>query len=334
MNYKDAGVDIDAGEMLIKRIKNVAKSTARPEVINSLGGFILVSGTDGVGTKLRLALNLNKHTDIGIDLVAMCVNDLIVCGAEPLFFLDYYATGKLDVNVACEVITSIAHGCKLANCSLIGGETAEMPGMYEGEDYDLAGFCVGVVEKSNIIDGSTINAGDTLIALPSSGPHSNGYSLIRKIINDAQVDIQTEQIEGISLAELLMKPTRIYVQSLLSLIKKTNIVKGMVHVTGGGLIDNLPRVISKNLQSVIHTDSWKLPEIFNWLQKQGNVDTHEMYRVLNCGIGMVICVAQENTQEALKMLRENQESPWVIGHVDIIQENSDPVIFKDMSSKP
>ncbi len=253
ISYKDAGVDIDAGEALVERIKGVAKRTARPEVLGGLGGFgalceipegyrqpVLVSGTDGVGTKLRLAIDLNKHEKIGIDLVAMCVNDLIVSGAEPLFFLDYYATGKLNVDIAAQVVTGIGEGCEQAGCALVGGETAEMPGMYSGEDYDLAGFCVGVVEKSEIIDGTTVTAGDVLIALPSSGPHSNGYSLIRKIIEVAKVDIQTTKLNGQALSDLLMAPTRIYVKPLLKLIKETGAVKAMSHITGGGLLENIP----------------------------------------------------------------------------------------------
>ncbi|MDY3198560.1 MAG: phosphoribosylformylglycinamidine cyclo-ligase, partial [Pseudomonadaceae bacterium] len=256
ISYKDAGVDIDAGNALVDRIKHVAKRTARPEVMGGLGGFgalceipagyrqpVLVSGTDGVGTKLRLAMDLGKHDQIGIDLVAMCVNDLVVCGAEPLFFLDYYATGKLNVDVAAQVVTGIGAGCELAGCALVGGETAEMPGMYEGDDYDLAGFCVGVVEKSEIIDGSKVQAGDVLLALPSSGPHSNGYSLIRKIIEVAGADIQNVQLDGKPLTELLMAPTRIYVKALLQLIRETGAVKAMAHITGGGLLENIPRVL-------------------------------------------------------------------------------------------
>ncbi|MDO9321124.1 MAG: phosphoribosylformylglycinamidine cyclo-ligase, partial [Pseudomonas sp.] len=264
ISYKDAGVDIDAGEALVERIKSVAKRTKRPEVMGGLGGFgalceipagykqpVLVSGTDGVGTKLRLALNLNQHDSIGIDLVAMCVNDLIVCGAEPLFFLDYYATGKLNVEVATQVVTGIGAGCELAGCALVGGETAEMPGMYEGEDYDLAGFCVGVVEKAEIIDGTKVAAGDTLLALPSAGPHSNGYSLIRKIIEVAGAKIDSIELDGKPLTELLMAPTRIYVNPLLQLIKETGEVKAMAHITGGGLIENIPRVLPESTQSFI-----------------------------------------------------------------------------------
>jgi phosphoribosylformylglycinamidine cyclo-ligase len=329
ISYKDAGVDIDAGEALVERIKGVAKRTARPEVMGGLGGFgalceipagyrqpVLVSGTDGVGTKLRLALNLNKHDSIGQDLVAMCVNDLVVCGAEPLFFLDYYATGKLNVDVAAEVVTGIGVGCELAGCSLVGGETAEMPGMYEGEDYDLAGFCVGVVEKSEIIDGSRVAPGDALIALPSSGPHSNGYSLIRKIIEVSGVDISQVELNGTALKDLLMAPTRIYVKPLLDLIKTTGAVKAMAHITGGGLLDNIPRVLPEDARAVIDVSSWSRPDIFDWLQQQGNVDEHEMHRVLNCGVGMVICVAQQDVEQALQVLRTHGEQPWVIGTIE------------------
>lgn len=328
LSYKDAGVDIDAGEALVERIKGVAKRTARPEVMGGLGGFgalceipagykqpVLVSGTDGVGTKLRLALNLNKHDSIGQDLVAMCVNDLVVCGAEPLFFLDYYATGKLNVDVAATVVTGIGAGCELAGCSLVGGETAEMPGMYEGEDYDLAGFCVGVVEKAEIIDGSKVASGDALIALPSSGPHSNGYSLIRKILEVSNTDIDSTQLDGKPLADLLMAPTRIYVKPLLKLIKDTGAVKAMAHITGGGLLDNIPRVLPKNAQAIIDVASWQRPAVFDFLQEKGNVDEHEMHRVLNCGVGMVICVAQDQVDNALNVLRAAGEQPWVIGQI-------------------
>lgn len=343
LSYKDAGVDIDAGEALVERIKGVAKRTARPEVMGGLGGFgalceipagykqpVLVSGTDGVGTKLRLALNLNKHDSIGQDLVAMCVNDLVVCGAEPLFFLDYYATGKLNVDVAATVVTGIGAGCELAGCSLVGGETAEMPGMYEGEDYDLAGFCVGVVEKSEIIDGSKVVAGDALIALPSSGPHSNGYSLIRKIIEVSGADIQNTQLGGKPLADLLMAPTRIYVKPLLQLIKQTGAVKAMAHITGGGLLDNIPRVLPDNAQAVIDVASWQRPAVFDWLQEKGNVDETEMHRVLNCGVGMVICVAQEQVEASLKALRDAGEQPWVIGRIDACAADAERVILNNL----
>jgi phosphoribosylformylglycinamidine cyclo-ligase len=343
LSYKDAGVDIDAGEALVERIKGVARRTARPEVMGGLGGFgalceipagyrqpVLVSGTDGVGTKLRLALNLGQHDSIGQDLVAMCVNDLVVCGAEPLFFLDYYATGKLDVDIAATVVTGIGDGCELAGCALVGGETAEMPGMYEGEDYDLAGFCVGVVEKSEIIDGSKVVAGDALIALPSSGPHSNGYSLIRKIIEVSGADIRSERIGGESLAEALMKPTRIYVKPLLTLIAKTGAVKAMAHITGGGLIENIPRVLPAGTQAVLDVASWTRPAVFDWLQAHGNVDEVEMHRVLNCGVGMVVCVAQENVDAALQNLREAGEQPWVIGRIAEAAEGEPHVVLNNL----
>lgn len=332
ISYKDAGVDIDAGNALVDRIKHVAKRTARPEVLGGLGGFgalceipagykqpVLVSGTDGVGTKLRLAMDLNQHDRIGIDLVAMCVNDLIVCGAEPLLFLDYYATGKLNVDIAADVVSGIGAGCELAGCALVGGETAEMPGMYEGEDYDLAGFCVGVVEKADIIDGSQVTAGDALIALPSSGPHSNGYSLIRKIIEVAGVDITQIELEGKPLTDLLMAPTRIYVKALLQLIRETGAVKAMAHITGGGLLENIPRVLPAGSGAHIDLSSWQRPAVFNWLQEQGNVDENEMHRVLNCGVGMVICVAADQVNTALQVLRQAGEEPWVIGQITATQ---------------
>lgn len=341
ISYKDAGVDIAAGNALVDRIKHVAKRTARPEVMGGLGGFgalceipegyrqpVLVSGTDGVGTKLRVAMDLGVHDSIGIDLVAMCVNDLIVCGAEPLFFLDYYATGKLNIDIAAQVVTGIGAGCELAGCALVGGETAEMPGMYEGEDYDLAGFCVGVVEKAEIIDGSKVAAGDTLIALPSSGPHSNGYSLIRKIIEVAGVDINSTSLDGKPLSELLMAPTRIYVKALLQLIKQTGSVKAMAHITGGGLLENIPRVLPADSQACIDLDSWQRPAVFNWLQEQGNVDETEMHRVLNCGVGMVICVAADAADEALKVLRDAGEQPWVIGRIEAGKEGAEAVVLQ------
>lgn len=344
ISYKDAGVDIDAGEALVERIKGVSKRTARPEVLGGLGGFgalceipegyrqpVLVSGTDGVGTKLRLAMDLAKHDSIGIDLVAMCVNDLVVSGAEPLFFLDYYATGKLNVDVAARVVTGIGEGCEQAGCALVGGETAEMPGMYHGEDYDLAGFCVGVVEKSKIIDGSQVQADDVIIALPSSGPHSNGYSLIRKIIEVSGADVQTEQINGQPLADLLMAPTRIYVKPLLSLIKETGAVHAMAHITGGGLLENIPRVLPDNTQAVLDIASWQRPAVFDWLQAKGNVDEVEMHRVLNCGIGMIICVAKGQAQQAIAHLQAQGEQPWIIGKI-VASDSEQRVVLNNLKS--
>ncbi|WP_041522942.1 phosphoribosylformylglycinamidine cyclo-ligase [Gilvimarinus agarilyticus] len=326
LSYKDAGVDIDAGNALVERIKGVAKRTRRPEVMAGLGGFgalcelpegyrqpVLVSGTDGVGTKLRLAMDLGKHDTIGIDLVGMCVNDLIVAGAEPLFFLDYYATGKLNVDVASDVVTGIGAGCELAGCALVGGETAEMPGMYEGEDYDLAGFCVGVVEKSEIIDGSNVSAGDALIGITSSGPHSNGYSLIRKIIEVSGADLQQDCGDQ-SLADALMAPTRIYVKPLLELIK-TLPVYALSHITGGGLLENIPRVLPDNAKAVIDTTAWELPAVFKWLQAAGNVDSREMYRTFNCGIGMIIAVPAERADEAIAQLQAAGEQALLVGHI-------------------
>jgi phosphoribosylformylglycinamidine cyclo-ligase len=326
LSYKDAGVDIEAGDALVERIKSVAKRTRRPEVMAGLGGFaalceipegyrqpVLVSGTDGVGTKLRLAMNLQKHDTIGIDLVAMCVNDLVVTGAEPLFFLDYYATGKLNVDVAAAVVSGIGDGCELSGCSLVGGETAEMPGMYEGEDYDLAGFCVGVVEKSEIIDGSKVQAGDALIALTSSGPHSNGYSLIRKIIDVTKADLN-QDCGGKPLANALMEPTRIYVKSVLKLIKESQI-NAMAHITGGGLTENIPRVLPDDCKAVIDTKSWTFPPVFQWLQRGGNVDIREMYRTFNCGVGMVIAVPASAKDNALNILRAAGENAFVIGSI-------------------
>lgn len=326
LSYKDAGVDIDAGNALVDRIKGVAKRTARPEVMGGLGGFgalceipagykqpVLVSGTDGVGTKLRLAMDLGKHDTIGIDLVAMCVNDLVVAGAEPLFFLDYYATGKLNVDTAADVVTGIGKGCELAGAALVGGETAEMPGMYDGDDYDLAGFCTGVVEKSEIIDGSKVAAGDTLIGLKSSGPHSNGYSLIRKILEVADADLE-QSIDGTTLGNALMEPTRIYVKSILKLMKQVQ-VNALSHITGGGLLENIPRVLPADTKAVINTNSWVIPGVFQWLQSAGNVDSKEMYRTFNCGVGMVICVPSAQAQDALNCLAEAGEEAWVIGEI-------------------
>ena len=333
LSYKDAGVDIEAGNALVDRIKSVAKATRRPEVVSGLGGFgamfelpkgyqepVLVSGTDGVGTKLRLAIDAGIHDKVGIDLVAMCVNDLIVQGAEPLFFLDYYATGKLDVDTATSVVTGIGEGCSQANCALIGGETAEMPGMYEGEDYDLAGFCVGIVEKSKVIDGTSVATGDQLIGLKSSGPHSNGYSLIRKIIEVSGADL-SQQFGDKTLAETLLEPTRIYVKPLLELIKQVE-VKALSHITGGGLLENIPRVLPQDACAEIDQNSWQIPEVFNWLQTNGNVEQMEMYRTFNCGVGMVIVVSRENLEKAINILNELGEDAWHLGEIVESKDNS------------
>lgn len=343
LSYKDAGVDIDAGNALIEKIKGAAKRTRRPEVMAGLGGFgalfelptgykqpVLVSGTDGVGTKLRLALDHGKHDSVGIDLVAMCVNDLIVCGAEPLFFLDYYATGKLDIETAAAVVHGIADGCELSGCSLIGGETAEMPGMYEGEDYDLAGFCVGIAEKSELIDGSNVAVGDKLIGLASSGPHSNGYSLIRKVLEVTNTDPAIEQLDGTPLIDLLMKPTKIYVKPLLELIKKSQ-VNALAHITGGGLLENIPRVLPENAKAVIDTQAWKRPVVFDWLQKGGNIDEHEMHRTLNCGVGMVICVPADRAEEALEMLAASGETAFELGSISELTAGEEQVQLTGLS---
>lgn len=340
LSYKDAGVDIDAGEALVSRIKSVAKATSRPEVMGGLGGFgalcripagykspLLVSGTDGVGTKLKLALQLNRHETIGQDLVAMCVNDLLVCGAEPLFFLDYYATGKLDVDTAATVISGIGDGCQLANCALIGGETAEMPGMYQDEDYDLAGFCVGVVEESEVITGDNVQQGDVLIALASSGAHSNGYSLIRKVIEVTGTDVASEKLGERSLADALMAPTRIYVKSVNALQKSLGNanIHAMAHITGGGLTENLPRVLPENLAAQIDTSSWTLPEVFQWLQKGGNIETLEMYRTFNCGVGFILVIPVDKAEQAMSELSASGETVWKIG--EIIERTDKAVVY-------
>lgn len=338
LSYKDAGVDIDAGNALVERIKGVAQRTRRPEVMAGLGGFgalfelpqgydqpVLVSGTDGVGTKLRLAMDLSMHDTIGIDLVAMCVNDLVVAGAEPLFFLDYYATGKLNVDVAAAVVDGIGVGCEQAGASLIGGETAEMPGMYEGEDYDLAGFCVGIVEKADLIDGSEVKAGDKLIALASSGPHSNGYSLIRRVIEVAEADLSAE-LEGQSIAEALMAPTRIYVKSVLKLINASK-VHALSHITGGGFQENIPRVLPDDCKAVIDTNSWLWPEVFAWLQEKGNIATPEMFRTFNCGVGMIIAVPEEKASSAIALLNAEGEQAWLIGEIQPLTEGDERTEF-------
>ncbi len=327
LTYRDAGVDIDAGDELVERIKPVVKRTMRREVLAGIGGFgalvevpldrykrpVLVSGTDGVGTKLRLAIDTGRHDKIGIDLVAMCVNDIVVSGAEPLFFLDYYATGKLRVDVAEAVIRGIAEGCELAGAALVGGETAEMPGMYHGDDYDLAGFAVGVVEKDRIIDGSRTAAGDVVIGLASSGPHSNGYSLIRKLVSVAQADEKT-QLDGRTLFDRLLTPTRIYVKSLLQLTQKVD-VKGFAHITGGGLTDNIPRVLPDGMEVVLQRRSWARDPVFEWLAATGRIAAAEMYRTFNCGIGMIVVVAPDQVDATLALLKASGETAGVIGSI-------------------
>lgn len=325
-SYRDAGVDIDAGDRLVHNIKPFVQRTLRPEVLTGIGGFgglfeiskkyrnpVLVSGTDGVGTKLKLAFQLQKHDSIGIDLVAMSVNDILVLGAEPLFFLDYYACGQLDVNTATAVVSGIAAGCEQAGCALIGGETAEMPDMYPAGEYELAGFAVGIVEKDRIVDGSTIQAGDVIIGLASSGAHSNGYSLIRRIIAENNIDL-TENFHGNSLGEVIMAPTRIYVRSLLSLLKQLTI-KGLAHITGGGLVGNLPRILPDHTAAVLQKPAWDRPPLFAWLQKQGNISEAEMFRVFNCGIGMAVIVSVDQADAAMQCLREAGETVWVIGEI-------------------
>ena len=327
VTYRDAGVDIDAGDELVERIKPRVKRSMRPEVLGGIGGFgalvevpldryrkpVLVSGTDGVGTKLRLAIDTQRHDGVGIDLVAMCVNDVIVQGAEPLFFLDYYASGKLDVGVGERVISGIVEGCVQAGCALVGGETAEMPGMYHGADYDLAGFCVGVVEKEAIIDGSKTRAGDVVLGLPSSGPHSNGFSLIRKILQLANADLEAD-LQGVSLIERLMAPTRIYVKPLLKLMREVSL-HGLSHITGGGLVDNIPRVLPEGLEVVLERQAWPREPIFEWLQQQGKIADAEMYRVFNCGIGMTLQVSAGDAQRAIGILRAAGQEALVIGEV-------------------
>jgi len=331
LTYRDAGVDIDAGDALVERIKPAAKRTMRPEVLAGIGGFgalfqiskkyrepVLVSGTDGVGTKLKLAFHWNRHDTVGQDLVAMSVNDILVQGAEPLFFLDYFACGRLDVETAATVVEGIARGCELAGCSLIGGETAEMPSMYPDGEYDLAGFAVGAVEKAEIIDGKWIRPGDVVLGLASSGAHSNGYSLIRKIIERAQPDPKMD-IGGVPLADAVMAPTRIYVKPLLALIQALP-VKGMAHITGGGLTENIPRVLGKHLTAIIERKNWPLPPLFQWLQKEGQVADAEMHRVFNCGIGMVVIVAEADAGAAMQLLAAAGERVYHIGRIEARQE--------------
>ncbi len=326
ITYRDAGVDIEAGDALVEQIKPFAKRTMRPEVLAGIGGFgslfempkkfknpVLVSGTDGVGTKLKLAFELNKHDTVGIDLVAMSVNDILVQGAEPLFFLDYFACGKLEVGTAAQVIKGIAEGCEQSGCALVGGETAEMPGMYPAGEYDLAGFAVGCVDKANIINGTTIAVGDVLLGLASSGAHSNGYSLIRKLITNSGIDFESD-FHGRKFKDVVMAPTKIYVKSLLKLIE-TLPVKGMAHITGGGITENVPRVLPAGLTAEISKTSWALPPLFQWLQTQGNIADIEMYKTFNCGIGMVVIVAKEHAVVAQKLLQDAGETVYEIGHI-------------------
>jgi phosphoribosylformylglycinamidine cyclo-ligase len=326
ITYRDAGVDIDAGDALVERIKPIVKRTMRPEVLAGVGGFgalvglpqryrepVLVSGTDGVGTKLRLAIDTNRHERIGIDLVAMCVNDVAVQGAEPLFFLDYYATGKLSVDVAEKVVSGIAEGCLQAGCALVGGETAEMPGMYHGNDYDLAGFCVGVVERSEVLDGSRVKPGDAIIGMASSGVHSNGYSLVRKLIGVAGADAGT-QLAGRPLFDRLLEPTRIYVKSMLQLAAALP-VSAFAHITGGGLTDNIPRVLPDGMEAHLQRSSWHRDPLFDWLSATGNITPAEMYRTFNCGIGMIAVVPAAHAERALAQLRATGEQATLIGEI-------------------
>ncbi len=338
LSYRDAGVNIDAGNKFVEKIKSSVASTNRPGVMGSLGGFgglfelptdrykqpVLVSGTDGVGTKLKLAIELNKHDTIGIDLVAMCVNDILVLGAEPLYFLDYYATGKLNTDIAANVVEGIAEGCRQSNAALIGGETAEMPGMYSKGDYDLAGFCVGVVEKENIIDGSQVKAGDVMIAIASSGPHSNGYSLIRKIIEVSGADLSqsidlaatdNNSAGKTTLGEALLAPTTIYVKAIHALLDKFNI-HAMAHITGGGLLENIPRVLPDDTKAIINQKSWQLPPVFQWLQKNGNVESNEMARTFNCGVGMVLIASAEESENIIAALKQQDEKAWILGTIE------------------
>ncbi len=337
ISYRDAGVDMEAGDALVEQIKPYAKRTMRPEVLAGIGGFgslfempkkfknpVLVSGTDGVGTKLKLAFELNKHDTVGIDLVAMSVNDILVQGAEPLFFLDYFACGKLEVGTAAQVIKGIAEGCEQSGCALVGGETAEMPGMYPAGEYDLAGFAVGCVDKESIINGTTIAAGDVVLGLASSGAHSNGYSLIRKLIANSGIDFES-YFHGKPFKDVVMAPTRIYVKPLLQLIA-TLPVKGMAHITGGGITENVPRVLPAGLTAEIKKGSWTMPPLFTWLQAQGNVTDSEMYKTFNCGIGMVVIVAKEQAAAAQKLLSDAGESVFEIGSIRAQQAGEAPTI--------
>ncbi|WP_333840987.1 phosphoribosylformylglycinamidine cyclo-ligase [Pelomicrobium sp.] len=326
LSYRDAGVDIDAGDRLVQAIKPLARRTFRPEVLGGIGGFgamfslppgyrepVLVSGTDGVGTKLKLAFQLNRHDTVGIDLVAMSVNDILVQGAEPLFFLDYFACGKLDVEVAAQVVAGIAAGCEQAGCALIGGETAEMPGMYAPGEYDLAGFAVGIVERSRLIDGRRIRPGDVVLGLASSGAHSNGYSLIRRIVELHQLDLSAD-FDGRSLGEVLLTPTRIYVKPVLALLNALP-VKGLAHITGGGLLENIPRILPEQVVAVLEGGCWPMPRLFTWLKALGGITDQELYRVFNCGIGLVAVVEATDAQAAMELLEQAGETVWRIGEI-------------------
>ena len=338
-SYADAGVSIDRGNRLVELIKSSISSTTRAGVMGNIGGFgalfdiasldyrqpVLVSGTDGVGTKIILAIDAGKYDEIGIDLVAMCVNDVLVQGAEPLFFLDYYASARLEVEVAAEVIAGIAEGCKQAGCALVGGETAEMPGLYKTGDFDLAGFCVGIVEKDRIIDGSTVVPGDVIIGLASSGPHSNGYSLIRKVLADSDTGL-TDKLGGTSFAELLLKPTRIYVKPVLELLQQIRI-KAIAHITGGGLLENIPRVLPDTIQAKLDLTSWQIPAVFQWLQRTGNITAEEVHRTFNCGVGMILIVEPSAVNTCLRTLTAWGEKAWVIGATTRRQDNEPQVIL-------
>jgi len=327
LTYKDAGVDIDAGNALVERIKPLVAATRRPGVVSGIGGFgglfelptgyrqpVLVSGTDGVGTKLKLAIETRRHEGVGIDLVAMCVNDVIVAGAEPLFFLDYYATGKLEIEAATAVIGGIAEGCRQAGAALIGGETAELPGFYQGEDYDLAGFCVGIVERDRILDGAGVRPGDAIVGIASSGPHSNGYSLVRKVLEVSGADRHMD-LDGQPLIERLLAPTRIYVKPVLALLEAVE-VRALAHITGGGLPENLPRVLPEGCGAVIDLASWRRPAVFEWLREAGNIPDREMYRTFNCGMGMAVVVPPEQAGATVAFLAEQGETAWVAGRIE------------------
>lgn len=339
LTYRDAGVDIDAGNALIDRIAPHTKRTRRPEVMGGIGGFgalmsipsyyeepVLVSGTDGVGTKLRLAIDSGQYDTIGIDLVAMCVNDIVVLGAEPLFFLDYYATGKLDLDIAEAVVKGIADGCEMAGAALTGGETAEMPGMYAHDDFDLAGFSVGVVEKSKVLDRTQVQHGDVVVGLASSGPHSNGYSLIRKVIDVSHSPLDMPFTDDMTLVQALLKPTRIYVKPILHAIKRFDI-HGISHITGGGLIENLPRVLPKHSRAVIDTTTWQRPAIFDWLQQNGNIEEAEMLRTFNCGIGMTVVMPEKEVEDFIDAMRLDDIAAWSIGHIEAGDTDEPYVVF-------